>query len=321
MEHDRKRLEGSVGDWTVDKALLGDWKVELATGGFVGCDIWCLRDSIDCRINVLKSNRRTSDWGCQVADVRSAFLTTKEAAEYMRVSERTVERFAREGRLRWYKLGDRRGRRFRREDLDGGLVRGGGGVGMWAWHGVKPLTIEESRFLGELWGNLRVGPEGNLTPSPFPGKEGGPEGRGIGESLKSLPSQGRDLGRGSHPARGVVRGQVVEDGKQARAKELRREMTPEERVLWEALRGNRLGGLHFRRQQVMRGFIADFYCDAAALVVEVDGGSHVGREAYDRERDGIFRGLGIEVLRIPAELVTQDLEGVLREIGERARGT
>ena len=79
------------------------------------------------------------------------------------------------------------------------------------------------------------------------------------------------------PPRGIVRGQRIEPEKLARAKALRREMTPQEATLWQRLRKNALNGLHFRRQQVVDGFILDFYCHRAALVLEVDGLSHEGQ--------------------------------------------
>ena len=50
-------------------------------------------------------------------------------------------------------------------------------------------------------------------------------------------------------------------------------MTPAEKILWNELRANKLG-VHFRRQQVIAGFIVDFYCHKAGLVVEVDGDIH-----------------------------------------------
>jgi very-short-patch-repair endonuclease len=50
-------------------------------------------------------------------------------------------------------------------------------------------------------------------------------------------------------------------------------MTPAERILWQELRGNKLGA-HFRRQQIIAGFIVDFYCHKVALVIEVDGDVH-----------------------------------------------
>jgi very-short-patch-repair endonuclease len=89
-------------------------------------------------------------------------------------------------------------------------------------------------------------------------------------------------------ARNIVIGQKVDPIKVQRAKELRRRMTPEEEVLWKALQANRLGGLHFRRQQIISGFIVDFYCHAAKVIVEVDGIVHERQAQADRERDQIL---------------------------------
>ena len=57
----------------------------------------------------------------------------------------------------------------------------------------------------------------------------------------------------------IIFGQKVDSAKVERAKELRRQLTPEEKTLWQQLRCNKLQGLHFRRQQVIDGFIVDFY--------------------------------------------------------------
>jgi len=82
---------------------------------------------------------------------------------------------------------------------------------------------------------------------------------------------------------GIIQGQRVSASKAALPREMRREMTPEERILWNHLRQNRCAGLHFRRQQVISGFIVDFYCDGARLAVELDGAFH--DIDYDAERD------------------------------------
>ena len=72
------------------------------------------------------------------------------------------------------------------------------------------------------------------------------------------------------PVKYIIPGQKVTKEKLQRAKELRRDMTPAEKLLWQELRANKLG-VHFRRQQIIVGFIVDFYCHKAALVIEVDG--------------------------------------------------
>jgi very-short-patch-repair endonuclease len=121
------------------------------------------------------------------------------------------------------------------------------------------------------------------------------------------------------PAHNVIVGQVIvgqriDPAKVERAKELRRQMTPEERILWRLLRARRLNGLHFRRQQVIDGFIVDFYCHAAGLVVEVDGGIHAEQPEYDAERDCILSARGLRILRVTNEDVRRDAATVLRRI-------
>jgi very-short-patch-repair endonuclease len=116
---------------------------------------------------------------------------------------------------------------------------------------------------------------------------------------------------------GIVRGQPISSEKLAFAKNLRRAMTPEERVLWNELRQNRLEGIHFRRQQVISGFIVDFYCDAARLAVELDGAYHDA--ALDGNRDRELAWVGVQVLRIENAELRRDLVGVLDQICERVR--
>jgi len=114
--------------------------------------------------------------------------------------------------------------------------------------------------------------------------------------------------------RGVVRGQRINQVKLARAKEFRRSMTPEEASLWEELRGNKLHGLHFRRQQVIDGLIADFYCNDAGVVIEVDGPIHEASRDYDRQRDLVLNGRGLTVIHFANDEVRLRLDNVLRTI-------
>jgi len=97
-----------------------------------------------------------------------------------------------------------------------------------------------------------------------------------------------------------------------RSKELRRNLTPPERKLWNTLRGNGTG-FAFRRQHPIGPYIADFYCRETALVVEVDGAIAHGEPAaieHDRIRDEFMRALNLRVLRFPAADVEHNLEGV-----------
>ena len=107
--------------------------------------------------------------------------------------------------------------------------------------------------------------------------------------------------------------------KRERARAMRREMTPAEEALWERLRTGRLGGFHFRRQQIIDGFIADFYCHAGGLVVEVDGGVHANRVAYDAERDAVIVSRSLRVLRFTNEQVLHSMDEVLAAIRAACR--
>jgi very-short-patch-repair endonuclease len=112
----------------------------------------------------------------------------------------------------------------------------------------------------------------------------------------------------------IIAGQRIDPAKLERAKELRRDMTAAERLLWAQLRTNRLDGFHFRRQQIIDGFTVDFYCHAAGLVIEVDGPVHGQQAEYDAERDCVLGGRGLRVLRVRNEEVLQNMEHVLARI-------
>ncbi len=82
-----------------------------------------------------------------------------------------------------------------------------------------------------------------------------------------------------------------------RARKLRKEMTPQERKLWyNFLRGY---PVKFYKQKIIDGFIVDFYCDSAKLVIELDGSQHYTQQgmAYDSERSAIIEQYGLVVLR------------------------
>jgi very-short-patch-repair endonuclease len=97
-------------------------------------------------------------------------------------------------------------------------------------------------------------------------------------------------------------------------------MTEPERRLWQRLRGKRLGGYKFRRQQPLGVYIVDFYCHEARLIVEVDEDSHAFQEAYDGERTTWLEGEGNKVIRFWNVEVMQNLEGVLQVIEAACNG-
>ena len=119
------------------------------------------------------------------------------------------------------------------------------------------------------------------------------------------------------PVKNIIPGQRVTKEKLYRARELRSAMTPAEKILWQELRANKLG-VHFRRQQVVEGFIVDFYCHKAGLVIELDGSIHeeeTQRES-DAERDKALNELGLQIVCFRNEDVLMDLSRVIRRIQE-----
>jgi very-short-patch-repair endonuclease len=114
--------------------------------------------------------------------------------------------------------------------------------------------------------------------------------------------------------RGIVVRQRVQPEKVRLAKEFRQNPTPAERELWSALRRNQLDGHHFRRQQVIAGFIVDFYCHGSRLAIEIDGNVHMGRLDYDSARDAALEQLDIRVARFSNEDVMERFNDVLDRI-------
>lgn len=100
------------------------------------------------------------------------------------------------------------------------------------------------------------------------------------------------------------------------ARDLRKNQTAAEKLLWSKLRRKQLCGVQFYRQKPIAGFIVDFYCAAANLVVELDGNHyHEGNQpAYDHERTLKLEALGLQVLRFPNQAILQNLEAVVQDI-------
>ena len=101
---------------------------------------------------------------------------------------------------------------------------------------------------------------------------------------------------------------------QHRARTLRNQSTDAERHLWQHLRGKQLGGHRFRRQVPVAGFIADYACLEAKVIVELDGGQHAQNAAYDERRDRLIEAQGFRVLRFWDTQVFRETQAVLQEI-------
>jgi very-short-patch-repair endonuclease len=94
------------------------------------------------------------------------------------------------------------------------------------------------------------------------------------------------------------------------AREMRRQPTEPEKRLWRQLSNRQLSGFKFRRQAVIGPFIVDFLCPQKALVVEVDGETHIDAGA-DARRDAALASMGFRVLRVTNDDVFGNMDGVL----------
>ena len=101
-----------------------------------------------------------------------------------------------------------------------------------------------------------------------------------------------------------------------RAKELRKNMTPQEKQIWYDFLAKY--PVRFQRQKTIGNFIADFYCAKAKLVIEIDRSQHYTEDgiAYDTERTSILKDIGISVIRFSNLEIENNFDNVCRMIDE-----
>jgi very-short-patch-repair endonuclease len=104
-----------------------------------------------------------------------------------------------------------------------------------------------------------------------------------------------------------------------RARRLRQDQTEIEARMWSRLRNRQLDGFKFRRQFPIEGYIADFVCIDAKLIVELDGSQHAEQLEYDAERTKALEAAGFDVLRFWNGDVIESIEGVLETVRRRLR--
>jgi histidinol dehydrogenase len=101
---------------------------------------------------------------------------------------------------------------------------------------------------------------------------------------------------------------------------MRRAPTRSEALLYALLRRD-AAGFRFRRQVVIGRFIVDFFVASVGLIVEIDGGVHVGQADHDRLRQQALEALGYRVVRFSAEDVERDPHAVAAKIAAAVRGS
>ena len=99
------------------------------------------------------------------------------------------------------------------------------------------------------------------------------------------------------------------------SRRLRRQMSPPEALLWQLLRRSP-AGIRFRRQYAIGPYVADFYCPAAKLVIEIDGQIHDFEDTATRDnaRDRLITSFGVRIERIPAAQVMKDATAIASSI-------
>lgn len=101
---------------------------------------------------------------------------------------------------------------------------------------------------------------------------------------------------------------------QQRAKQLRSNMTEEEKILWYSLRAKRFLATKFKRQQIIGNYIVDFVCFSAKVVIELDGSQHLEQQEYDKQRTKFLHSQGFSVLRFWNYQIHSELDIVLDTI-------
>ncbi|HLH21207.1 MAG TPA: endonuclease domain-containing protein [Chloroflexota bacterium] len=107
-----------------------------------------------------------------------------------------------------------------------------------------------------------------------------------------------------------------------RCRELRRESTDAEALLWRLLRNRQMAGRTFRRQHAFEPYVLDFFCAEQRLAVEADGGQHFDADqaAYDARRTEYLAARGIRVLRFTNREALTGTEAVVQVIWREVAG-
>ena len=102
------------------------------------------------------------------------------------------------------------------------------------------------------------------------------------------------------------------------AKILRKNQTPQEKILWNLLRNRKFHNLKFKRQVPFGRYVADFFCEEKKIIIELDGGQHNEYEnmIYDTERTKYFEKEGYKVIRFWNNEIDKNIEGVYLKLSE-----
>jgi len=100
------------------------------------------------------------------------------------------------------------------------------------------------------------------------------------------------------------------------SRELRKNSTCEQKLVWEKLKNRQYKNLKFRRQHVLQGFVVDFYCHELKLILEIDGKIHEKQKEYDYLRQILIEEKGIRFIRVTNEETNTDINVLFHRIKE-----
>ena len=100
------------------------------------------------------------------------------------------------------------------------------------------------------------------------------------------------------------------------SRDLRRNMTEAEKLIWSRIRKKQVKDYQFYRQRIIGNYIVDFYCPKAGLIVELDGGQHYHPEDLKKDtlRDDYMESLGLKILRFSNNEIFGNLDAVMEKI-------
>lgn len=102
-------------------------------------------------------------------------------------------------------------------------------------------------------------------------------------------------------------------GMMFRRKQLRKDSTDSEQIIWEKIRNKKLGYKFFRQYSV-EGYVVDFYCAQKRLAIEIDGKIHQFTKVYDNFKTRYLEGYGIKTVRFSNEIVNTKIDDVIKSI-------
>ncbi len=109
---------------------------------------------------------------------------------------------------------------------------------------------------------------------------------------------------------------TIMDSLKQNARFLRKNMTPQERKLWQIIRNRQFYGLKFLRQYVLGKYIVDFICMEKKIIIELDGGQHNEDKniIYDQDRTEYLKAKGFTVVRFWNNEIDNNIDGVYLEL-------